>query len=369
MAFMTLPPLRWGFAANPDGAPHWRRLRATAHPPRGPPPPARTPGPPRSSPCPQPPASSFSTSRRTFLVTAAAAAAAATAAGRLARPLPVAAATDVEIATAPGAPPPPHGASVSNARPDAIDPSVAEPPITTAAYLDVSIAGAPARRVTIGLYGELLPATVANFLALCTAPAGGGGYAGTDVYRLIPGLTLQAGDVLRNGGKSGAASAAAVEAAAAVAAAAAASITGSGSGRGEGTPAGGSGATNLPPPPSTMGRTFPMEGVRVNHTVLGSVNMVVSRSGEVDSRFFITLRPDSRYLDGKYCAFGRVTGGLDVLADVDAVGGEGVANRPRRRITIVGCGVADVAGGVPGGGAGGGGRKLNGFGGLGGLVV
>lgn len=149
-----------------------------------------------------------------------------------------------------------------------IDPSQSEPTITDVAYLDFSLDGSATSRVTIGLYGGIAPTTVANFKALLED-----GYAGTSVYRVVPGLTVQMGDVLRNGGKSGRA-------------------------------AGGS--------------PLPQENFRVMHSVPGIVSMAHDKDGKVDSRFFVTTRQgDSAYLDGKYCAFGRVLENLEFLHNVE----------------------------------------------------
>lgn len=146
--------------------------------------------------------------------------------------------------------------------------------------MDISLDNAPPRRVTIALYGTIVPATVQNFLRLCETA-----YADTPVYRIVPGLTVQLGDVLRNGGKSGLAA----------------------------TPAG----------------TLPVENTRILHTGPGIVSMVAAK-GLVDSRFFVVTRPgDSAYLDGKYVAFAFVEHGMDVFYDAERLS-SGFVKRPVR---------------------------------------
>lgn len=172
-----------------------------------------------------------------------------------------------------------------------IDIDVSEPNITARVYIDFVLDGS-VRRVTIGLYGDLLPRVVSNFTAL----AASGAYTDTLVYRVVPGLTIQLGDTLGNKGKIGRSS-----------------FDGEDS--------------------------FVPDSFRVRHTVPGIVSMVRRPDGSVDSRFFVTTRPgDSLYLDGKYAGFGRVVAGMDVLAQIDRLGGDGFIKRP---IRIAECGVLD----------------------------
>jgi hypothetical protein len=53
--------------------------------------------------------------------------------------------------------------------------------VTSQAYFDVSIDNQPAGRIVLGLYGDLVPKTVANFQKYCHQ-----GYAGTQFHRIIP---------------------------------------------------------------------------------------------------------------------------------------------------------------------------------------
>lgn len=177
--------------------------------------------------------------------------------------------------------------SVESARPISdIDPATNEPMITDRVYLDVSVGPASTQRIIIGLYGDLLPNVVENFKKLASD-----GYANTSVYRIVPGLTIQLGDVLHNSGKSGR-------------------------------------------PALNEGIPFTPDNYRVSHTIPGIVSMVRTPSGCVDSRFFIATRDgDSLYLDGRYAAFGRVTEGMDVLKLVERAGGEGFIRRPVRVVS------------------------------------
>lgn len=170
-----------------------------------------------------------------------------------------------------------------------VDPSVREPPITDRCFLDMSVDGVAVGRITIGLYGTVAPRTCENFKALADGTAEGRCYAGSRVYRVIEGLTVQMGDVVRNDGTSGA---------------------------------------------SASGPSIPRENFRVRHTLPGMVSMVNGPAG-VDSRFLITTRPGgSEYLDGKFVGFGRVVEGMDVVQRIDHLPTVGTKNAPRSNVVI-----------------------------------
>lgn len=170
---------------------------------------------------------------------------------------------------------------------DVVDPCANPPVVTDRAELWVRAGDAAARRVEIALYGCVTPQTVENFRTLI----GRGDYDGSTVYRIVPSLTVQMGDVLHNGGISGR---------------------------------------------SAGGEPLEPENYRIRHTCQGIVSMARDRNGRVDSRFFVATREgDSAYLDDRYVAFGRVTHGLDVLIDLDRFAA--VANTPRVPIILERC--------------------------------
>ncbi len=169
---------------------------------------------------------------------------------------------------------------------DPIDPCADKPQVSDAVELWIRVGTSPARRVELALFGCVVPNTVANFKQLVA----NGDYNETSIYRIVPSLTIQMGDVLHNDGASGRSSA-------------------------------------------PDGRPLEAENFRITHSCPGVVSMARTRNGLIDSRFFITTRMgDSYYLDGKYVAFGLVSSGLDTLIELDRLAGS--ANKPKLPVTI-----------------------------------
>ena len=77
-----------------------------------------------------------------------------------------------------------------------VGPVPAQADITTRVFFDVLVDGHEAGRIVIGLYGNVVPKTVANFEALCrgdqTHPLGAKlSYQGSPFHRIIPGFMIQ----------------------------------------------------------------------------------------------------------------------------------------------------------------------------------
>ncbi|CAM0879296.1 unnamed protein product [Alopecurus aequalis] len=85
----------------------------------------------------------------------------------------------------------PPSVRAQEAAPEAAAPCIEELPITAKAFLDVSIGGEPAGRITIGLFGDAAPAGAARFVSLAT----GVGYRRKEFVKVVPGYVQHAGVV------------------------------------------------------------------------------------------------------------------------------------------------------------------------------
>jgi cyclophilin family peptidyl-prolyl cis-trans isomerase len=68
---------------------------------------------------------------------------------------------------------------------------LAELPVTETAFLDVSIGGEPAGRITVGLFGDASPAGASRFMSLVT----GVGYRRKEFVKIVPGYVQHGGVV------------------------------------------------------------------------------------------------------------------------------------------------------------------------------
>ena len=71
---------------------------------------------------------------------------------------------------------------------------------------------------------------------------------------------------------------------------------------------------------------------------LGLLSVANSGPDSNGSQFFITVAP-TPWLDGKHVVFGEVTGGMELVQTIEALGNED--GKPSKQVTISACGVLE----------------------------
>jgi cyclophilin family peptidyl-prolyl cis-trans isomerase len=162
--------------------------------------------------------------------------------------------------------------------------TLAEPKRTAKVFLDIEIDGKKAGRIVIGLYGNVVPRTVDNFLHLCMCDKGKGKsgkdlcYKGTPFHRIIPGFVIQSGDITNGDGTGG---------------------------------------------ESIWGVPFPDESFIVRQDRAGIVAMANDGRNSNKSQFYITTAKSDAIerLQSAHVAFGYVISGMRVVKRIQAKGG------------------------------------------------
>jgi len=175
-----------------------------------------------------------------------------------------------------------------------------DPAVTHKVFFDVEIADnkEAGGRIVMGLFGDVVPKTVANFYYLCKGDQTNSKgkelkFEGSGFHRVIPNFMIQGGDFTQHNGRGG---------------------------------------------ESVFGAKFNDENFKLKHTKPGQLSMANAGPNTNGSQFFITTVKTS-WLDGKHVVFGEVVEGMDVVQKIEAVGSS--SGKPSKKVEIASAGVLE----------------------------
>ena len=176
------------------------------------------------------------------------------------------------------------------------------PVVTHRAYIDIEMNGEKLGRIVFGLFGDVAPKAVENFVALCQCDRGKGKitgkdlcYKGSKIHRVIPNFIVQGGDFTKGDGTGG---------------------------------------------ESIWGGYFEDESFQVKHNRRYMLSMANSgKENSNRSQWYINT-VKTQWLDGKDVVFGMVLSGKDVITAMERLGTQGGV--PKANIIIADSGSLPV---------------------------
>ena len=154
--------------------------------------------------------------------------------------------------------------------------------VTSKVFFDIEINGLPVGRIVFGLFGNTVPRTTENFLALADGSAGVTSkgiplhYKGSTFHRIIKGFMAQGGDFTKGNGQGG---------------------------------------------ESIYGHKFPDENFHLTHSKPFLLSMANSGPNTNGSQFFITFA-ETPWLDGRHMVFGEVIEGQKFVQALEDIGSD-----------------------------------------------